>query len=78
MPKKAIIGAKLRFSCSCACGISSFSDWLRIFVEYDLFNNTNFIQNCIHMNFRINLTPFYINFSRQEHQIDVLYVSSNA
>ena len=26
------------------------------------------------MNFRINLTQFYINFSRQEHEIDVLYV----
>ena len=30
------------------------------------------------MNFRINLTQFYINISRQEHQIDVLYVSINA
>ena len=30
------------------------------------------------MNFRINLTQFYINFSRQEHQIDVLYVLFNA
>ena len=28
------------------------------------------------VNFRINL--FYINFSRQEHQIDVLYVSLNS
>ena len=26
------------------------------------------------MNFRIILTQFYINFSRQEHQIEVLYV----
>ena len=31
-----------------------------VFIEYDLFNTTTFIQNCI-----------YINFSRQEHQIDV-------
>ena len=29
------------------------------------------------MNFCIILTQFYINFSRQEHQIDVLYVSFN-
>ena len=49
-----------------------------IFVEYELFNTTTFIQNYISMNFRINLTQFYINFSRQEHQIDVLYVSFNA
>jgi len=28
----------------------------------------------IYMNFRIILTQFYINFSRHEHQIDVLYV----
>ena len=27
-----------------------------IFVEYQLFNTTTFIQNCIYMNFRINLT----------------------
>ena len=37
-----------------------------------------FIQICIYMNFRINLTQFYINFSRQKHQIDILYVSFNA
>ena len=30
------------------------------------------------MKFRINLTQFYINFSRQEHQIDILYVSFNS
>ena len=48
------------------------------FVEYDLFYTTNVIQNCIYINFRINLTQFYINFSTQEHQIDVLYVSFNA
>ena len=30
------------------------------------------------MNFPINLTQFYMNFSRQEHQIDVYYVSFNA
>ena len=47
-------------------------------VEYNLFNTKTFIQNCIYMNFRINLTQFYFNFSRQEHQIVVLYVSFNA
>ena len=30
------------------------------------------------MYFRINLAQFYINFLRQEHQIDVLYVPFNA
>ena len=44
-----------------------------ISVEYNLFNTKNFIQNCIYMNFQ-----FYFNFSRQEHQIVVLYVSFNA
>ena len=48
-----------------------------VFVEYDLFYTTTFIQNCIHMNFRINLTQFYTNFSRQYHQIEFLYVSFN-
>ena len=46
-----------------------------VLVEYDLFKPTISIQNCIYTNFRINLKQFYINFSRQEHQIDVLYVS---
>ena len=27
-----------------------------VLVEYDLFNTTTFIQNCMYMNFRINLT----------------------
>ena len=48
-----------------------------IFVEYDLFNTTNLIQNLIYIRFGIILTQFYINFSNQEHQIDVLYVSLN-
>ena len=43
-----------------------------IFVEYDLYKPTTFIQNCIYMNFRINLIQFYINLSRQEHQIELL------
>ena len=37
----------------------------------DLFNTLTFMQYCIYMNFRLNLTKFYTNFSRQEHQIDV-------
>ena len=47
-------------------------------VECDLFKTTNRIQNLIHIRFGIILTQYYINFSRQEHQIDVLYVSFNA
>ena len=49
-----------------------------VFVEYDLLNTTTSIHSCIYMNFRINLTQFYINFLRQKRQIDVLYVSFNA
>ena len=49
-----------------------------LFVENDLLDTTTFIQNCIYLNFRINLTQFYVNFSIQEHQIDVLNVSFNA
>ena len=49
-----------------------------VFVEYDLFNTTTFIQNCMYINSRKNLTQFYINFSRQKHQIDVSNVSFNA
>ena len=43
MPKKNTIGANLRFSGS--CGIYSFHIGC-VFVEYDLFNTTTFIQNC--------------------------------
>ena len=47
-----------------------------VFAEYDLFNNTtNLIQNVTYIRFDKILTQLYINFSRQEHQIDVLYVS---
>ena len=49
-----------------------------VFVEYDLFNTTTLIQNSIYMYFRINLTQICINFSRQEHQIDVFHVLFNA
>ena len=46
-----------------------------VIVEYDLFNNTTFIQNLAYVRFGIILTQFYVNFSRQEHKIDVLKVS---
>ena len=49
-----------------------------ILVEYDLFNTTNLIQNLTYIHFSIILTHLYINFSRQEHQIDIIYVSFNA
>ena len=45
-----------------------------LIVEYGLFNTTNLI----YIRFGIILTQFYINFSRQEHQIDVLYISFNS
>ena len=49
-----------------------------VFVEYDLFKPTDVIKNSIVIDFGIILTPFYINFSRQEHQIVVLYILFNA
>ena len=49
-----------------------------VVVEYDLLNTTNLIQNLIYIRFGIILTQFHINFSIQEHQIDVSYVSVNA
>ena len=36
-------------------GISSFS-YGCLFAEFDLFKPTTFIQNCIYINFRMNLT----------------------
>ena len=71
-----IIGANLRFSGF--CGISSFSDWLRICWIWSLLYYNFYTKLNIYMNFRINLTKFYINFLRQKHQIDILYVSFNA
>jgi len=68
------MGANLRFSGS--CGTTRFQIGC-VFAEYDLFKPTTYKQNCIYMNFRIILTQFDINFSRQDHQIDVLYVSFN-
>ena len=49
-----------------------------VFVEYDLFKPTTFIQDVRYMKFRIDLALFYFNFSRQKYQIDVLYVLFNA
>ena len=48
-----------------------------VIVEYDLFNATTFIQNLTDVLFGIILTQFYVNFSKQEHKINVLYVSFN-
>ena len=49
-----------------------------VFAEYELFKPlTTFIQNCMHTDIRIS-AQFYIDFSRQEHQKDVLKVSFNA
>ena len=36
---------------------------------------TTLVHNLIYIRFGIILTQLFINFSRQEHQIDVLYVS---
>ena len=69
---KIITGANLRFSGS--VGYSSFQIGC-VIVEYCLFNTTTLIRNPINIRFGIILTQFYINFSRQEHQIDVLYVT---
>ena len=49
-----------------------------VFVECDLFNNTNLIQNPTHIRFGIILTRFYITFSRQEHQLELSRVSINS
>jgi len=43
-----------------------------VIVEYDLFNATTFIQNLTYVRFGIIFTQFYVNFSRQEHKIDVI------
>ena len=42
-----------------------------VFAEYDLFKPTTSIQHFIYIDFRIILTQFYVNLSRQKHQIDV-------
>ena len=38
----------------------------------------NLIQNRTNIRFGIILTQFYINFSRKEHQMNVLYVAFNS
>ena len=48
-----------------------------VIVENGLFNTTNIIRNLKYIPFGRILTQFDINFSRLEHQIDVLYVSFN-
>ena len=63
--KKITTGANLRFSGS--CGINHFHIGC-VFVEYGLFNTTNLILNLVYVRFDIILTPFYLNFSRQEHR----------
>ena len=62
-------------SLSGSSGISLFSDLLRICWKWSL-NSTNLIQNLTYIRFGILLTQFYINFSRQEHQIE-LYMSQS-
>ena len=74
--KKIIIGANLRSSGSWV--LWNIVVFRMVTYLLNMFNTKTFLQNCIYMNFRINLTQFYINFSRQEHQIDVLYVPFNA
>ena len=49
-----------------------------IFAEYDLLKPTISIQIFIYINFRINLIQFYINFSRQEHQIELSWVQNKS
>ena len=51
--------------------IVAFQIW-SAFVEYDLFNITNLMYKIItYKRFGIILTQFYMNISRQEHQIVV-------
>ena len=49
------------------------------FVVYllNMINTPNLIQNLTDLHFGIILTRFYINFLRQKHQIELLYVSIN-
>ena len=43
----------------------------------NMINTPNLIQNLTDIHFGIILTQFYINFLRQKHQIELLYVSIN-
>ena len=49
-----------------------------VFAEYDLFKPSIFIQNFYICIIFFNLTQFYINFSKQEHQIELLWVLINS
>ena len=70
-----IITAVANLSFLGSSGISSFSDRLCICWIWSALYLL-FYKKIICLEFRTNLT-FYINFSRQEHQIDVLYVLFN-
>ena len=65
-------GANLSFSVSRRFQIGC------LIVEYDLFNTTHLMQNLIFIRFGITLTQFYVNFLRQEPQLDVLYIWVNS
>ena len=43
-----------------------------VFVKYDLLKSLNLIQNLTYISFGILLTQLYINFPRQEYQIELL------
>ena len=45
-----------------------------IFAEYDLFKSTISIQNCIYMNFRINLTQFSCISISRDSNIDITFM----
>jgi len=69
--KILIIIANLRVSGPVAVRYSRFQIGC-VIDEYDLFNAKTFIQNLTDVLFGMILTQFYVNFSRQEHKIDVL------
>ena len=75
MQKKTKVGANLRFSGS--FGILSFSDWLRICWIWSV-QYYNFFTKLHIYEFSYKFDTVLYQFSRQERQIDVLYVSLNA
>ena len=46
-----------------------------VFAEYDPLKRTIFTQNIICSSFRMHLTQFYFNFTRQEYQKELSWVS---
>ena len=78
---QTIIGGylNLKFFGTSALGDPNFHIF-SLFVEYDLFKTLIQIAHEIYkyMSFGITLTQFYINFSRQEHQIELILVSINS